>query len=72
MKIEELSERRPEILPMTGTKLKLFKTALDLFAQRGYGDVSVRDISAAYGITVSGIYNYFKSKFENFCDSIHL
>lgn len=44
------------------TKEKITETALDLFSQRGYDGVSVRDIARAVGIRESSIYNHFKSK----------
>ena len=44
------------------TKEKIVETALDLFAQRGYDGVSIRDIARAVGIRESSIYNHFPSK----------
>ena len=44
------------------TKEKITETALDLFSQRGYDGVSVRDIARAVGIRESSIYNHFQSK----------
>lgn len=44
------------------TKEKILETALDLFSQRGYGGVSVRDIARAVGIRESSLYNHFASK----------
>lgn len=44
------------------TKEKIIETALDLFSQRGYDGVSVRDIARAVGIRESSIYNHFESK----------
>ena len=43
------------------TKEKITETALDLFSQRGYDGVSVRDIARAVGIRESSIYNHFQS-----------
>lgn len=39
------------------TKEKIVETALDLFSQRGYDGVSVRDIARAVGIRESSLYN---------------
>lgn len=47
---------------MWGTKLKLFNTTVDLFAEKGYSNVSMRDIANATGIKSSSIYNHFDSK----------
>ena len=44
------------------TKEKILDTALELFSQRGYNGVSVRDIARAVGIRESSIYNHFESK----------
>lgn len=44
------------------TKEKILDTALELFSQRGYGGVSVRDIARAVGIRESSLYNHFASK----------
>jgi len=44
------------------TKEKIVETALELFSQRGYDGVSVRDIARAVGIRESSLYNHFESK----------
>lgn len=44
------------------TKEKILETALELFSQRGYDGVSVRDIAREVGIRESSIYNHFDSK----------
>lgn len=44
------------------TKEKIVETALELFSQRGYGGVSIRDIAREVGIRESSIYNHFQSK----------
>lgn len=48
------------------TKEKIWDQALRLFAEKGYGGVSVRDISRAVGIKESSLYNHFKSKQDIF------
>lgn len=48
------------------TKEKILHQALCLFAEKGYGGVSVRDISRAVGIKESSLYNHFKSKQDIF------
>lgn len=47
---------------ITGTKLKLFEKAINLFATHGYANVSVRDIANAVGLNPASIYNHFPSK----------
>lgn len=44
------------------TKEKIIETALDLFSQRGYDGVSVREIARSVGIRESSLYNHFESK----------
>lgn len=44
------------------TKEKIIETALELFSQRGYDGVSVREIAKAVGIRESSIYNHFENK----------
>lgn len=44
------------------TKQKILYAALDLFSQRGYAAVSVRDIARAVGIKESSLYNHYENK----------
>ena len=44
------------------TREKIMDIATILFADRGYENVSMRDIAAEVGITASSIYNHFPSK----------
>ncbi len=46
------------------TEDKLFYTALDLFAEKGFMNVGIRDIANTVGIKSPSIYNHFKSKDE--------
>jgi AcrR family transcriptional regulator len=48
------------------TKEKIIYEALCLFSIRGYGSVSVRDISRAVGIKESSLYNHFANKQDIF------
>jgi len=40
----------------------IYKTALSLFMEYGYGNVSILDISEASNMSVGSIYNYYRSK----------
>lgn len=51
------------------TKEKIFDVALDLFSQKGFDAVSVREIAREVGIRESSIYNHYKSK-EDILDAI--
>ena len=44
------------------TRNKIMENAINLFAKKGYGAVSMRDIAKETGITISTIYNYHESK----------
>ena len=44
------------------TKERIFGTAVELFSQKGYSGVSVRDITRTVGINESSMYNHFKNK----------
>jgi AcrR family transcriptional regulator len=47
-----------------GTKEKIFDAAVDLFAEKGYDGVSIRDIGRAVGITEGAVYKHYSSKEE--------
>lgn len=44
------------------TRERITEAALELFSQRGYDGVSVRDIARAVGIRESSLYNHFENK----------
>lgn len=44
------------------TTEKIFDAAIDLFSQKGYDAVSIRDIASAVGIKESSIYKHYTSK----------
>src|ERR1700751_3882601 len=44
------------------TRLRLFRCALQLFAQRGFPNVTVEDITEAADVGKGTFFNYFKSK----------
>ena len=47
---------------MKPTQEKIFKTAIELFSQKGYNGVSIREIARAVGIKESSIYNHYQNK----------
>ncbi len=49
-----------------GTKERILEAAIDLFSERGYGDVGIRDIARAVGIKESSLYNHFAGKQQLF------
>jgi len=51
------------------TKEKIFDTSIDLFSQKGFNTVSVREIAREVGIRESSIYNHYKNK-EAILDAI--
>lgn len=46
------------------TREDIIDIAIDLFSERGYSGVSIRDITKRAGIRESSLYNHFKSKDE--------
>ncbi len=44
------------------TKNIILRVAIDLFAQKGYSNVSIRELAKQAGIKSSSIYNHFSSK----------
>ena len=42
----------------------ILRTAAAVFAEKGYHDASIREISRATGVSLSGLYYYFRSKEE--------
>ncbi len=44
------------------TRLRLFRCALQLFAQRGFPNVTVEDITEAADVGKGTFFNYFESK----------
>lgn len=56
---------RPAKVPgEKNTKEKIFDAAIDLFAERGYDGVSIRDIARAVGLTEGAVYRHYASKEE--------
>jgi AcrR family transcriptional regulator len=56
---KETRPRRPK--PLTRAD-EILDAATDLFARRGYAEVSIDDIGAAVGIAGPSVYNHFASK----------
>lgn len=46
------------------TLKKILKVSASIFARKGYHNASIRDISRKTGISLSGLYYYFKTKEE--------
>ncbi len=44
------------------TRVRLFRTAVQLFAKRGFGNVTVEDITEAADVGKGTFFNYFESK----------
>ncbi|MGW6055053.1 transposase [Streptomyces sp. NPDC055189] len=48
--------------PVSGTRERIRKTALELFCERGYAETSLREISEELGVTKAALYHHFKTK----------
>ncbi|MDQ7787298.1 MAG: TetR/AcrR family transcriptional regulator [Thermodesulfovibrionales bacterium] len=46
------------------SKKKIIKAAMDVFSVKGYAKTSIREIARAAGISVGGVYLYFRNKEE--------
>ncbi|OGW43362.1 MAG: hypothetical protein A2Y66_06050 [Nitrospirae bacterium RBG_13_41_22] len=46
------------------SKKRIIKAAMDVFSKRGYAKASIREIAKVAGISVGGVYLYFKNKEE--------
>lgn len=44
------------------TKDRILETAIEMFSEKGFGEVSIREITRAVGIKESSLYNHFASK----------
>jgi len=55
---------KKEKIPTTtlNTKERIFEASVDLFSQKGYDAVSMREIGREVGIRESSIYNHYKNK----------
>lgn len=65
MKNQTTTENKPE----ETTKERIFNVSVDLFSQKGFDAVSVREIARQVGIRESSIYNHYKGK-EAILDAI--
>jgi AcrR family transcriptional regulator len=50
------------VVPSKPTKEKIFNVSLELFSEKGFDAVSVREIAREVGIRESSIYNHYKNK----------
>ncbi len=49
-------------IPAENTRLRALEEAINLFSERGYSGVSMRDIAKAVGISPPALYNHFENK----------
>lgn len=55
-------QRAPRLRDAQGKLAHILKTAARVFYDRGFEGASIRDISRASGVSLSGLYYYFESK----------
>ena len=46
------------------SKKKIIRAAMDVFSVKGYAKASIREIAGVAGISVGGVYLYFRNKEE--------
>jgi AcrR family transcriptional regulator len=64
MAVKRKSGRPAKVVGEKETKEKILDAAIDMFAERGYDRVTIRDIAAAVGIKESSIYKHYSGKEE--------
>jgi AcrR family transcriptional regulator len=64
MAVKRKTGRPVKVEGEKSTKEKIFDAAVDLFAEKGYDGVSIRDIAKAVGIKESSVYKHYRSKDE--------
>jgi len=69
MKNQEIKTSNSEYEPKKTTKEKIFDASIDLFSQKGFDAVTVREIAKEAGIREGSIYNHYKNK-EAILDAI--
>ncbi|HEY3274813.1 MAG TPA: TetR/AcrR family transcriptional regulator [Methanocella sp.] len=69
MAVKRKTGRPVKVEGEKSTKEKIFDAAVELFAERGYDGVSIRDIAKAVGIRESSVYKHYESK-DEILDSI--
>lgn len=54
------------------TKNRIFETAMELFAKKGYKDIKIEDICRLADVSVGAFYHYFPSKniLQNKCANV--
>jgi AcrR family transcriptional regulator len=60
---------RPPASDSADTRRAILDSARRLFAERGYGAVTNRDVAAAAGITPGALYHYVESKLELYVEA---
>ncbi len=65
-----VKETKPRRTKPTTRAEEILDAAIDLFAERGYAEVSIDDIGAAVGIAGPSVYNHFASKQDILIDGL--
>ena len=60
----------PKTPKSAGTRVRLLEVAAQLFIERGYDAVSMRDIASAAKLTKGAVYGHFRSKGQLFVEVI--
>jgi len=69
MKNQKIKSSNPENETKKTTKEKIFDASVDLFSEKGFNNVPVREIAKQAGIREGSIYNHYKNK-EAILDAI--
>jgi AcrR family transcriptional regulator len=60
----------PKVVDRDRYRQELLQQCFDLFAQKGYGSLTMRQIAAKIGVSTGTLYHYFSSKEELFIQLI--
>ena len=61
-----IRKNRKELRVLNKTKRKIFEESLKLFAEKGYDNTSIEDITENVGVAKGTLYYHFSSKEEIF------
>ncbi|MGA7420634.1 MAG: helix-turn-helix domain-containing protein [Acidimicrobiales bacterium] len=56
----------------SATRSALLEAAAELFAEKGYGETSIRDITRRSGVTSGAVYGHFRNKADLLAEAVNL
>ena len=62
----------PKIVDKQARRKEIAKTAMNLFAQKGFDSTSIREITSCAGMGKGSFYDYFKDKEDLLNETVHV